>query len=219
MGPIVGFGLLAAVWLAVVLAYWATGRQESIAPVGDALAPIGSILTALALWVAYSQRRDDLTASSQQRHEDAEAAHRDRLANAYAEWFKHVRTLLREMDFHANQARRMLRDKTKGASAKIRDARRMNHDVRGAASTLLLLEDDDAFRKRIEETFKPLPMTQPPEAKMLDAYCATLHEEFVRRRKELEALFSDVIVRLKRGNRPEPMEISSIDEADEVPAP
>ena len=185
------------VWISVAV-YFDSWSLAAIANVGDALAPFGSAITVLALVFAFQQNR-----------ETADRAHRDKLADVYAEWFRVVRTALANADRELGQARLIFQkerphgDEAMTGRRHILEGLRFAADLRVASTAVLLLEDDEQLRRRIEATFAPIlrgPMI--PNAILHTA--VNHHVEVLNRRTAVEGLYSDVVVRLRGGVRPQP---------------
>src|SRR5262249_20993184 len=123
-------------------------------------------------------------------------------------WFQIARTELDRAADELLQARPIFqRQPDSNESMKgrrhILDGLRIVAGLRIASTAVLLLEDDEQLRKRIEATFATIfrgPMigiARYPTA-------VKHHAEVVNRQKAVEELYSDVVVRLRGGARPQP---------------
>lgn len=152
----IAFTALLVVWISFA-AYFGGSSLVSLANVGSALGPLGSAITVLALVFAIQQNR-----------ETANRAHRDKLADAYADWFRIARTELTKAAGELHQARLIFQkrpDSNENMKGRrhILDRLRIAAGLRIASTTVLLLEDDERLRKRIEATFATIfvgPMTR-----------------------------------------------------------
>jgi len=184
-----------AIW-AVVLISEGDYSPAGIANAGGALAPLGSIVTALALLFAFQQNR-----------ETANRAHRDKLAEAYAVWFTTARGLFEEMDRGLGQSRLHAQNRKlmEARNAALAETPKLAK-IRIAATPVLLLEEREDLRTTIESLWSMLPTTPWMTATAVAA-ATNLHVAILDRRRVLEQLFADVAVRLRSGNRPEPVAV------------
>jgi hypothetical protein len=223
----VGFVLL-VVW--ALAAFGTDGMSTRLMNAGEAVGAVSGGLAAGAFIIGLRQLSLQRTANAhqgkvlmeqlelqraalefalQQNRETADRAHRDKLADAYAEWFRIARTELAEAARALSRARLIFQhDRPRSEDAMmgrrhVKDGLRFATELRLASTKVLLLEDNEQLRKQVKATFAPFfPGATVPRAILATAVNAD--GEVLRRLTAVEALYSDVIVRLRGGERPEP---------------
>src|SRR5688572_5132553 len=153
---VVVLGSLGLGWFAVVVVGSLIGEQHALGPVGDALAPLGTILTAVALGFAFAQR-----------HEDAERAHKDQLVAAYTVWFNRTWRLVGDCIDEFERALGQGPHAVGDFKNAITTSYSRERDLYLAAIPPLMLERDPSFSERLRKTQTafarwPLPDPQTP---------------------------------------------------------
>jgi hypothetical protein len=179
----IGLGLVGTVWVIVAIVSWARGNQSSLGPVGDSLAPIGSVLTGFVLLIAFEQH-----------HADAERAHLDKLANAYASWFPEAWRIITEIIESIDRASKDKDNGLPGLYRAVNNAYLRERELRAVAIPPLMLERNQALAARLKRTHASFPSFGSTEIKSADV---ERYREFVSsfvialrdRRDDVEAVF------------------------------
>lgn len=201
LGPAAGF-VAAAIWLAALFApdAWSTRLSNAGQAVGFVAGAVAVYAVVIALRqlslqrISVEEQVKEQAVASAQRHQDAERAHMDKLADAYTAWFAKVLPVLALMLDPLRTAW------SRGGPSEARGALNLAYgqerQLRLAAIPLLMLERRPNFRSRVEKTFVSLPSWEAPvpESEIpryrehVDRVIALLLE----RRDEVDSLFSDV---------------------------
>jgi hypothetical protein len=193
-----GIGVAGFAWLLLLVII--EGDEPSLsrfAQLGDGLAPLGSVLTAAALVFAFEQFRHS-----------SRAAHLDKVADAYAKWFEVARAALGAMELVARHARLAAESPEPHAipfhRGTVMEVYVIARRLRAGASAVLLFEDDEPCRVRVSKVCGLLPSLNVDDDSVWRTKAVRLHEVIRAQGVELEELFAAVVVRLRKGTRPDP---------------
>ena len=186
----------------------------SMGPLGDALAPLGTVLVFYGLLSAFSQQR-----------EERQQAHLDRVADAYARWIPLARSKLREAERLSNACKNA--SMRKNDPVKLREVRIHNlskigplfEEIAIASTEVLLFEQDAALRQRVQGLTR-IPSMFPEGIGGRHHNAVVLLSENVKlRRIEAEKLVADVATRLG-GTVVDPVDVVEAEDppGDEQPA-
>ena len=193
----IAFIVIIVVWVGVLVTIGHYYDAKVMGPVADSLAPIGSLVTALALLFAFKQR-----------HADQRAAHRDKLAAAYVAWFQEAWRIAGEAVGHADEAQekmsgeRPTRYDPPGAVKAIEALHATESKLRIVAAPLLMLERDADLALRAKATYAAFPVFEHPldsgHVAQYKAMVATLPALARARQKSVDELYWDAVAKLEK---------------------
>lgn len=176
----------------------------TMGPLGDALAPLGTMLVFYGLVGAFNQQREDREQAHLDRveaHKDREIAARNRVADAYARWIPIARAKLREAERLANACNYSSwhhRDPNQLAEArqKLRKIGPLLEEVAIASTEVLLFEQDASLRERVQALPKFPGLIPSGVGERYHQAIVALNSAVTQRRVETEKLVADVLTRL-----------------------
>ncbi len=172
-------------WIGVVVCFAIRKDSAVLGPVGDSLAPVASLLTVLALFLAFEQR-----------HEDSDRAHHDQLGHAYATWFDKAWMALGAV--HNTLSAQIALNDLRLIFNALNEASSAMHNLRRAVAPLLMIEREEAMVTRLELTYRSLPTFDKIAKDNADEFRSHANRVLVllsERRDDVDALLKDALIR------------------------
>ncbi len=182
-------GILVGGYIVTAFCVWLAETRHEIPLLMSMLSPIGWILTGYALVLGVRNR-----------HADATRAHLDRLGHAYASWLERTWKQTSVAGEHAARAREAANvhpDRTPESTQHLAKVYDVEDELRTAATTLMMFEDDSSRRVALDKTCASLSswegtMTDERRAEYR-AFLAELQGALISRLDDIKALFDGAV--------------------------